>query len=202
MGFARRSRMGLVGVVIAGSFMVSCGGDSPVAPADLADGFANGAAARKGKPDGGSGGATPWSGADAVVGDFSPADPIVLSSCSGSPGSNDTQPNVFWRDGAAGCVTVTPAGGYELGDDAQFIVGIKGGKVTSVQLLIQDIAGPAGIQHQSEAVPIGGSVAFTGAGFTLHVHADNVPVYRQKKHTGGPRVEMIGTISLGDVVYQ
>lgn len=44
-------------------------------------------------------------------------------------------------------------------------------------------------------------VAYVGAGFVLHVHADRVPVYRLSGHIGGKRVAMIGTISIADVVY-
>jgi hypothetical protein len=38
--------------------------------------------------------------------------------------------------------------------------------------------------------------------FTLHVHADNIVVYRLPGHTGGKRVGAIGTTCIGDVVYQ
>jgi hypothetical protein len=40
------------------------------------------------------------------------------------------------------------------------------------------------------------------AGFTIHVHADNVPVWKLRYHNGGGRrVEIIGYISIADMAY-
>jgi hypothetical protein len=40
----------------------------------------------------------------------------------------------------------------------------------------------------------------TKSGYTLHVHAANVAVWRTDAHTGGNRVAMIGWIRIGDIV--
>ena len=66
---------------------------------------------------------------------------------------------------------------------------------------IQDVIGTEGIMHSTDKIPIEPPVAPSPDGFTLHIHADGVPVWRHKGHLGGPRVEVIGTISVGDIVF-
>jgi hypothetical protein len=99
-------------------------------------------------------------------------------------------------------IVVTPTGSaYTLGDDAQMTTNLKAGRILGVTLYIQDVAGPAGVQHETDRVILAAPVTPSTSGFVLHVHRDAVPVYRLKGHTGGPRVGMIGTISVGDLVF-
>ena len=74
--------------------------------------------------------------------------------------------------------------------------------IARLQLVAQDVSGDGGIKHETDDIPVSQPVAPDPAGFTLHVHADNVPVYRLSGHTGGKRTAMIGTISIGDIVYR
>jgi hypothetical protein len=97
---------------------------------------------------------------------------------------------------------VTPAGsGYSLTDDVSLYVTVRKGQATRVQLFGQDVVGRDGIQHESDPFVIV-SAPVNPNGFVLHVHADKLPVWRLSGHTGGRRVEMIGTIAIGDIVYR
>ena len=92
-----------------------------------------------------------------------------------------------------------------LGNDAHLIVATKKGSITvTVQFLIQDIGGPESIQYRTDrfSLDVTGFTGFTGADFTLHLHATDVPIFRLKGHTGGPKEEMVGTINIGDIVYR
>ena len=134
--------------------------------------------------------------------DFNPLDPTLHSTCSGLTGENSLY--VKWPRFER-CIVITPLPpegkpSYELSDDPQLNVMTKRGEVIAVQLYIQDEPGPDGIMHSSDHIPVD-SVEPLSAGFILHIHADNVQVWRHKGHTGGPRVEMIGTISVGDIVF-
>ena len=143
----------------------------------------------------------------------------LLSTCPGTPGAKLSNPTVEWKDGnedefvADGenehCVTVTPfrTDGFPvtLTNDAHLIVATKKGSTTvTVQFLIQNIGGVDGIQYRTDRftiVPAEGFTGFTGANSTLHLHATDVHIYRLKGHTGGPKVEDVGTINIGDIVY-
>lgn len=99
------------------------------------------------------------------------------------------------------CATVTTSTGYQLTDDIVIEVDTTQGLITSVQLRGQDVIGEEGIMHESEAVAITPPVTPSGAGFTVHVHVDNLPIWKLTRHLGGKRVEIVGYISLGDLVY-
>ena len=93
---------------------------------------------------------------------------------------------------------------YALTDDVKLIMlKEKGnnGRITHVRLLAQDVIGEEGIQHNTDWIPVAHPVVPLKNGGTLHVHAANVEVWRTDSHTGGTRVEMIGLISIGDIVY-
>ncbi len=75
------------------------------------------------------------------------------------------------------------------------------GRITHVRLLAQDVIGEAGIQHNTDWIPVAYPVVPLKTGGTLHVHAANVEVWRTDSHTGGTRAEMIGLVSIGDIVY-
>ena len=153
------------------------------------------------KPDKpGKGGDKTAYSVDAVDDDGPYVSPTLVSTCPGSTGENTLF--VSWPRSPAQCIVITPTeSSYALTDDPQLTVSKKRGKVIAVQFYIQDKPGPDGIMHSSEQIPVDPPVTPSSSGFTLHVHADNVPVWRHKGHTGGPRVEMIGTISVGDIVF-
>ena len=127
--------------------------------------------------------------------------PTLVSTCPGS--TTETSLFVRWPRSPALCIVITPTGSsYALTDDPQLTVSKKRGKVIAVQFYIQDVAGPDGIMHSSDQIPVDPPVEPSSAGFTLHVHADDVPVWRHKGHiVGGRRMKIIGTISVGDIVF-
>lgn len=107
--------------------------------------------------------------------------------------------------GHSGCLIVSPTGGdYDLTDDVAIQVKTrKGGReITELTLTGQDVIGPDGIAHESETIDFETPVPTDPNGFVLHIHADQVPVYRLSGHLNGKRVEQIGTIAIGDVVYR
>ena len=127
------------------------------------------------------------------------SEPLV-SSCPGTVGS-EWQIQTF----GTGCLVITPTGSsYALTDD--FTISTPGlqkdGVISKLRLYAQDVSGGGGIAHNTDDIPVAQPRATDPAGFTLHVHADNVPVYRLSGHTGGKRMAMIGTISIGDIVYR
>jgi hypothetical protein len=90
----------------------------------------------------------------------------------------------------------------ELCDDPILTAANRKGVISSVQFFIQDDIGTEGIQYETEKVVLDAPVQAQPCGFLVHVHRDFVPVWRLAGHTGGPRVEMVGTISIGDVWYR
>jgi len=115
----------------------------------------------------------------------------------GSTGENTLA--VTWDTDA---VRVTPSGsGYALTDDARAYVVSKAGAIESVGLNIQDVAGPDGIYYSTDEISLAVPAEASPDGFTLHLHAPDVPIWRHKGHTGGPRVAMAGTICVDDLVY-
>jgi hypothetical protein len=115
----------------------------------------------------------------------------------------DTYIAVFERHNL--CATVTTSTGYTLTDDIGLHVGTnKAGNIISFQLIGQDVIGREGLIHKSEIVTIDPPIIPSTEGFTLHVDTDNIEVWKYDKHlnTGGAKpVEMVGYISIGDLVY-
>jgi len=103
------------------------------------------------------------------------------------------------------CATVTTSEGYTLTDDIGLHVNTnKSGNIISFQLIGQDVIGREGLIHKSEIVAIEPPVVPSMEGFTLHVDTDNIEIWKYDKHlnTGGAKpVEMVGYISVGDLVY-
>lgn len=77
----------------------------------------------------------------------------------------------------------------------------KTGAIHEVRLIGQDVIGDEGIAHETDWIPIP-PVVPSPDGFTLHVHASDVAVWRKDSHTGGNRVAIIGWISIGDIVIR
>ena len=100
------------------------------------------------------------------------------------------------------CANITVAPSVTLTDDPYLAIKMKAGKIYSVQFHEQDVIGGIGIQFESEVVVLVTPQEFTGAGFTLHIDTDNIPVYQLSGHTSGRRVAQVGLMYLGDVVYQ
>ncbi|HUF49391.1 MAG TPA: hypothetical protein VMN60_01070 [Longimicrobiales bacterium] len=147
--------------------------------------------------------------ADVLLGDagYDATDPSILSST--CPGAVGTHWHVNF--GHTGCLIVSPAWSsttyepYDLTDDVKLIVTRekgKNGRITHVKLLAQDVIGEEGIAHETDDVPVAIPVAPSNKGFTLHVHAAAIPVWRLSGHTGGDRVAVIGTITIGDIIYR
>lgn len=113
-----------------------------------------------------------------------------------------TSETTLYTTWAGDAIVITPTGSpYTLADDANMTIAQKSGTILGVTFYIQDVAGPTGVQHATDRVTLATPTTPSVSGFVLHVHRDRVPVYRLKGHTGGPRVDMIGTISVGDVVF-
>jgi hypothetical protein len=105
--------------------------------------------------------------------------------------------------GKSGCLIVQPSGAaYALTDDVVLTATMKGGRITGYQLRAQDVIGSEGVKHESDVIVLDSPVVPIAGGFTVHVHAERVPVWRLSGHINGRRVEVIGHISLADVVYR
>lgn len=125
--------------------------------------------------------------------------PTYLPTCAAITGEQTSFTALFDRHDL--CATVTTNTGYQLTDDIVIQVNTTQGLITSVQLRGQDVIGEEGIMHESEAVAITPPATPSNTGFTLHVHADNLPIWKLTRHLGGKRVEIVGLISIGDMVY-
>lgn len=100
------------------------------------------------------------------------------------------------------CGDVTPEGsGYALTDETRLEIRTKGRSITAVRFWGQDLIGDEGVAHETDWIPMDVPKNAITDGYVLHVHADNVEVWRLSGHLTGSRVEMIGTISIGDVTY-
>ena len=134
--------------------------------------------------------------------EFEPADPnepVLSSTCPGSTSGRNLY--VEWPRGED-CITISPLGSsYSLTNDPSLSVSMRKGGIFEIRLWIQDKEGPEGIIHSTDKIPIDPPEMPSPEGFTLHVHAEGVQVWQHKGHVGGPRVEMIGTISVGDIVF-
>lgn len=147
----------------------------------------------------GGGGSTQPLVADAVAGDFfaSGGAPLV----SQGPAETSKAYAALWKHSR--CADITPDGStYALTDEVRVGTSMRGGKIVAVQFWAQDVIGDEGIAHETDWVAIEPAVKPNSAGFTLHVHVDNLPVWRLDGHLSGNRVEVIGTISIGDIVYR
>lgn len=164
-----------------------------------------------GGPKGGGGGGDKitWISAHVLPHGAPTGNNILQSTCDGFPGSQTSNPSVRWNDepdgenegSIDGCAQVTTTDGTLLTNDASLIVATKkGGTEVTVQFQIQDVGGSTGIQYRSDKSVIDAGEEFTGAGFTLHVHR-TVEIWKLKGHTGGPKVVSVGTIDIGDIVY-
>ena len=161
-----------------------------------------------------------WANAFAVIGDAAAPTAenyfVSISTCPGLPGSRPANPTVEWNDVVEdetipGCAQVMPTDGPLLTNDALLIVGAKKGSTKfTIQFLIQDFGGFESTQYRTDKFviedddtldPPRSNKPFTGeAPFTLHVHK-TVTIYRLKGHTGGPKDADVGTINIGDIVY-
>lgn len=90
----------------------------------------------------------------------------------------------------------------ELCDDPTLSASSRKGAITRIQFFIQDDLGTDGIMHESEVVNIDPPATTSPCGFRVHVHRDGVPMWELSGHLGGPRTEMAGTVSIGDVWYR
>ena len=139
---------------------------------------------------------------DIVAGDWA-GDNLVLSSC---PGDSQSGYNVRFGntdEGTnAGCLSITTSDGTRLMDDLSLPLGVKSGAATRIALYGRDAAGPEGILHNSDWAPVNPAASLSAQGFTLHVHATNLPVWRLSGHLSSKRVAQVGTVDIGDLVYR
>jgi hypothetical protein len=192
----------------AAAFILACADPAGPAPT-LSTAIAHPGLSREAK--GGNGGGSTSAGANVLLGDFALVDgdaPALGSTCPSNGFAGNGWAVVF---GHTECLIVTPlwASGtydpYPLRDDVTLNVRLekgKNGRITHVRLYGQDVIGEDGIAHETDWLAVAVPVVPNKAGFTLHVHAKNVAVWRLDSHlSGGNRVDMIGTVSIGDVVY-
>lgn len=153
------------------------------------------------------GGSTLLGGVHAGDAGLDPLQPAVLASTCG--GAVSTQWHINY--GHTECLIVRAAWTstsyqpYELRDDVRLIMRVakgKNGRITHVKLLAQDVIGDAGIAHETDDIAVAVPVSPSKRGFVLHVHATAVPVWRLSGHTGGDRVEIVGTVDIGDIEYR
>jgi hypothetical protein len=157
--------------------------------------------------DGGGGGGVIFS--VAVVGD--PDAPAganrYLPSCTAttpeSTGNSITTVAFFPRHDP--CAILTTSEGYTLTDDIFIETVTDGaGAIVAVQLFGQDIIGAEGIAHETDELPVDPVVMPDAAGFTLHVHAADVDLWKLDTHRvmrKSKRVEWVGTFTLDDMIY-
>ncbi len=112
--------------------------------------------------------------------------------------------NIIWERHSI-CVNVTPfkvgVESVTLYDDPQLYIREKKGKIVGVYFYAQDVDGPDGIQYSTKTVELESPVTPNVLGFTIPVQRDDIEVWRHKTHNGGARVEMVGTICIGDIIY-
>jgi hypothetical protein len=147
--------------------------------------------------------------ADVVAGDFAPgaADaPALATTCPGA--TSPANPAVVFGKTRCLLVSLSHDGvDYEMTDDMVLAVQLekgKNGRITHIRLNGQDVDGEAGLWHNTDLIAVEQPAAPDRAGFTLHVHAANVPVYRWDSHLprSGQRVGVVGYISIGDIIYR
>lgn len=149
-------------------------------------------------------------GGDALVVDFvahPPAfsgDDLVLTA-TGCSGDSESNYNVSFGNSDqgtnAGCFQIITSEGTTLVDDVYFYFNQKQGRIYRVQFVGRDAAGPDGVQYQSDAMDITPQ-PYSPNGFTLHVHAANVTVWRLKGHLAMKRGDPVGTVAVADLVYR
>jgi hypothetical protein len=158
---------------------------------------------------------------------FVPVEPMLLSRCSGSSTSKyyvewprhdlcvftatfDASGTLVSSDEGVKPNGMQPDPGRikelcnddELCDDPILSAASRKGVISSIQFYIQDDIGTEGIQYETEKVVLDTPAQAQPCGFLVHVHRDFVPVWKLSGHTGGARVEIVGTISIGDVWYR
>lgn len=103
--------------------------------------------------------------------------------------------------------TVVTSTGVELTDDVSCSIYLdRQGRIVELKVRGQDVIGTEGIMHVSEVVHFDPPVVPPPRSevFVLPVHVDDLPIWRTDSHTMGKKtklVEMVGTISIGDIVY-
>ena len=77
----------------------------------------------------------------------------------------------------------------------------KKGKIVGVYFFEQDHIGQDGMQHSTDTIELESPVTPLAEGFTIPVRRSDIEVWKHKTHNGGARVEMVGTICIGDIIY-
>jgi hypothetical protein len=157
---------------------------------------------------GGGGGGSGIIFSVSFVGDpLAPGSNLFLPSCTAqtpaSSGNSFATTAIFPRHDL--CATLTTSDDATLTDDIIIqTVTTRSGDIIGVQVTGQDIIGEDGIAHESDVLDVDPIVQPDGAGFTLHVHATDVDLWKLDTHLRkkkSKRVEHVGTFSLGDMIY-
>lgn len=131
------------------------------------------------------------------------------SPCRGwSAGTSVPKPDYTarWRvDGVhLDCQDLTTSTGAQLTDDIVAKVSLNSsGKVVSVRISGQDVIGAAGLLHRSDPMIVAPTDPRAG-GFTIHVHATDVRLWKCNTHLLGKQTTCnvpAGTFSLDDMIY-
>jgi hypothetical protein len=160
-----------------------------------------GLAQKKPGGGGGGGGGNPTFQVRVVQGNFYPDAPSYLPYCERSASASKNGWAYVPQPRHDPCGAALLSDGYLLGDDV--ILGVrtdKQGRIVAVRLRGQDVIGEEGIMHESEWMSVL-PVTPVSTGFTVHVHADNVAVWKLSGHLSGDRVAIVAYVSIGDVVY-
>jgi hypothetical protein len=157
---------------------------------------------------GGGGGGSGIIFSVSFVGDpLAPGSNLFLPSCTAqtpaSSGNSFATTAIFPRHDL--CATLTTSDGATLTDDIIIqTVTTRSGDVVGVRVTGQDVIGEAGIAHESDVLDVVPIILPDGVGFTLHVHAVDVDLWKLDTHLRkkkSKRVKHVGTFSLGDMIY-
>ena len=142
------------------------------------------ALAKKGGKPGGGGKVLDTLNGQFTQGDFTPADPL-LTTGSFSMASNDEFD-----------VTLACCGSIQM-NLGGLLVRVKGGKATGVLVFLSpaDFAQGGSSVYETGMLPIDPAVPVSAIPFTLHVHANGVPL------KNGRNKPSIGTSSIGDLDF-
>lgn len=129
----------------------------------------------------------------------SDADP----NCVAQKGSGKSLSAVFPRHDL--CATLTTTTAATIADDIVILVDTnKAGQPTGITVRGQDTIGEEGIAHTSETVIPASTETNSDGNMVIHVHADNVTLYKCDAHLIKRRTvcdQDVGSFALHDLVY-
>jgi len=121
-----------------------------------------------------------------------------------APGLVANYTTIIWGLTSEGKAAYVPLNSYVMGINVHIGVNVThaGQMITAIQ--VRGLGGPPGgpwWHHSTDWIPCTPVAHNLATGFTIHVHQDNIPVYRHKtQKSNSPRVEVAGYMALGDLV--